>query len=68
MKQATKQQLRDEIAMLRCVGAQMANLGFNLGQNTTSADLGRMVSGRNLVCMYHLSKEWDAVKRSEPSK
>ena len=62
---ATKQQLREEIAALRRVGAQMANLCFNLGQDATWRDPGMMVSGSNLVSMYQLSKDWDAIKRVE---
>ncbi len=65
---ATKQQLREEIIALRHVGRQMANLCFNLGQNSRTSDAGKIVSGNNLTIMYDLSKAWDAVKRSELSK
>lgn len=62
---AHKQELRDEIKALRFVGSQMANLCFNLGQNANAGDLGRMVTGDQLVSMHDLSKQWDAVKRAE---
>ncbi len=64
-KAASKTDLRKEILALRRVGAQMANLCFNLGQNADPMDLGKMVSGPNLCVMYDLSKRWDAVNRSE---
>lgn len=65
---ATKQQLREEIAALRLIGSQMANLCFNLGQNARYGDFGRMVSGPHLADMYNLSQQWDAIKKSEQVK
>ena len=62
---AYKLELRNEIEELRHIGGQMANLCFNLGQNATETDLGKMVTGHNLVTMYALSKQWDAIKRRE---
>jgi hypothetical protein len=66
MTRATKAQLREEIAELRHVGAQMANVCFNLGQaNATIRKLGPECQ-RAADAMWELRREWDAIKRREP--
>lgn len=71
-KTATKAQLRQEIAELRYVGHQMANICFNLGQSHSRLR-ARAVDRRDEIVgwadsMYRLRKEWDAIKRRESSE
>ncbi len=68
MSTAAKSKLREEIEQLRNIGAQMANVCFNLGQNARHDSLGRLVTGSDLVSMYELSKNWDAIKRQERNR
>ena len=58
---ATKSQLRDEIHALRFAGSRMANICFNLGQG------GSTVTDEHRRRLPVLAKNWDAVKRSEPT-
>lgn len=58
MTRATKAELRQEIAELRHVGAQMANLCFNIGQLCE-------VKETHLDAMRELFVQWDAIKRRE---
>lgn len=64
-KAATKADLRREIQELREIGGQMSNICFNLGQNAVYEDLGKMVTGRDLVSLRELQQQWDAIKRAE---
>lgn len=64
-KPATKAELREEIRYLRMIGGQMANLCFNIGQNSRPSDCGKAIAGPTLVAMYDLSKQWDAIDRAE---
>ena len=60
---ASKADLRQEIAELRHVGGQMANLCFNLGQlENTILTLNRC------EILAQLSKNWDAIRRREALK
>lgn len=58
MKRATKTALRQEIDELRHVGAQFANIAFNLCQ---TQDPMRVPWST----MDELRREWDAIKRRE---
>jgi hypothetical protein len=58
----TKDQLRQEIAELRYVGAQMSNICFNLAQGQ------KLLLPSDREAMDYLRRSWDAIKRSEPSR
>lgn len=58
-KPATKGQLRQEIARLRSIGAQMSNVCFNWSQNKKVLDK----SDREL--MSNLRIQWDGIERGE---
>lgn len=62
---AYKAELRSEIAQLRSIGSQMANLCFNIGQHARLRSDGKTISKDDLAIMYELSKKWDAIKRAE---
>lgn len=52
MKQKTKAELRAEIETLRLLGAQMANICWNLGR-------GSELSSRERAIAKQLAEEWD---------
>lgn len=52
--------LRQEISALRFIGAQMANLCFNLGRRSPNDPL----SQQNLDAMRELAYQWDEIKRA----
>lgn len=57
-------ELRNEITELRRVGGQMSNVCFNYGQSGIGGSLDE--HSRNML--QDLAKQWDAIKRTEPSK
>jgi hypothetical protein len=65
---ATKAELRREIKELRFIGSQMANCMFNLSQNVSETDLGKLVSGHDLCVMKDVGRKWDAIKRAEATQ
>lgn len=68
MTRATKAELRQEIAELRRVGAQMANVCFNLGQEHGAIRKLSPECDQAADCMWDLRRQWDAIKRREPSR
>jgi hypothetical protein len=59
MTKATKQELRQEISMLRHIGQQFSNVAFNLSQPSCSLD------GYFRIALSKLYKEWDSIQRAE---
>lgn len=62
MKKADKARLRQEIAELRHVGAQMANVFFNWSQNRQVIDPG------DREMMNRVRRNWDAIQRAEKAE
>lgn len=56
---ATKKQMREEIAALRSIGAQMSNLCFNLAQGN------KTLEPHDREIMDALRQQWDLIPRSE---
>ncbi len=51
---------REAFEMMRNVGAQFANLGFNCGQLHDGFGASILLGQRELKILYDLSKTWDA--------
>ena len=60
-----KQELREEIAELRFVGAQMSNVCFNLAQRAKSNDDNVHLTAWEARSFDELRLKWDAIKRRE---
>lgn len=64
-RKPTKADLIVEIKALRRVGAQMANLCYNLGQPDDRGQRLEPVSESDKDTMWGLAKQWDAIQRNE---
>lgn len=60
-KPATVSELRAEVRELRRIGAQLANIAYNMGQETTQYEL----TPETRKIMRQLQKAWDLIPRSE---